>query len=443
MPVERLRIDEPVLLIGLVFLCALIILRGRVEIATGVYCATQRWAYSVDIGPTVWVWVWVFTIIASAIVFLLRRSTPKSFRLSLDGKVPNIVVWSAFWLLWMFCLWRSFPTEYSTQLMKNLLVYDSLSFIAISLLASDLSRVKMFALTYIGATLVSGVISIPSLPELINSIQYSIFQLRGLDSVNYLAFAVPFSIATIFLLVSVSNTTGWWYRVLAIAAILFCVFCVLLTGARQSIVALGAAWAIYIFWLLRRKRLPRWFVMVAIIMTSLVIVLYSQTALVSRWLGPDANLDTLGGRIQVWQDAWIVFLRSPIWGSGFDYFGASYSAHNLWLDALAGQGIVGFTFLIGFLVIVVRFAHATGIDIGRDDLAGWRMGAFCVLIYSLVQAMVAGTIGASVSHLFWVSALIWRLSIAAKRELLANTTISSLRVPLRLLARVSTPDGYL
>lgn len=435
MEIERLAITDPILLASLFAGCALIVFFGRVEIAAGVYCATQRWAYAVDVGPTVWLWVWVFTVIASAVMFLLRRPVSQHGRSLLDREVPGLVVWLVLLMFWLFVRWVTNQNTYGTGLVKGLLLYDLLSFTAISLFGSDLSRVKAFALTFVGATLVSGIISLPPLPELSYQIQTSTFLLVGPDAVNYLAFAVPFAIASVFLLVFIGQTALWWYRSLAICAMIFCVFCLLLTGARQSIIATVVAWVVFISWALRQEQRSRRIVIVALAMVLLVgIVVYSQTTLISRWTAPEARLSDLGGRMPIWQDAWGIFLHSPIWGAGFDYFGESYTAHDLWLDALAGHGIVGFILLNGFLLATLRCTRGTWSASGSDELSAWRAGAFCALIYALIQAIPAGAIGASTSHIFWISALVWQLNVAVQRKDPADATASKLRVPLRRLA---------
>lgn len=440
MGTERLAITDPVLLTGLLIGCVLIIFFGRVEIAAGIYCATQRWAYSVDVGPTVWLWVWVFAMVASAIVFYQRQQPSTRLRMSIDAKVPAVVVWGAIFLFWIMVSYVFSPTEYATVLVKNFILYSLLSFLAVSLFGSDFSRVKVFVFTFVGATLISGLVSLPPLPELTYQLQTVNFRLRGMDQINYLAFAVPFAISSIFLLVFVDQARRLGYRILAIVAIVFCVFCLLLTGARQSILAILPAWALFIFWAWRQNRYSRRAMMMTLILgVFLATFLYNQTALVSRWTGPDASLEDLGGRIEVWQAAWDVFLRSPIWGSGFDYFNAAYGAHDLWLDVLAGQGIMGLILLVGFLMAVLRSARGTWTGVGNPDLASWRMGFACVLFYALFQSIVGGQIS-SMHYLFWISALIWRLGVTARQGDSAAVAVASQRVPAGRQATVSTSE---
>jgi O-antigen ligase len=411
---ERLSLNDPVLLIILFSGIAFIVYYGRVEMAAGIYLATQRWAYSVTVGPTVWLWVWAFALIASGVVFYLRQA----FRTrALGRKIYPIDIWTAIWLVWMFLLWWFNPSVYATQLIKNILVYNVLSFIAIWLFGSDLSRVKVFALVFVGATLVSGIVALSIQPgeSIAYQIQLSTFRLRGLDLLNYTAFSVSFALAIIFLLTIASRTSKLRSLLPTLAAIAFCVFCLILTGARQSILGLFVAALLLGGWVLWRRKASVLTSMIALASLLVIsILIYNQSALWSRWTGPEAGWETFGGRIPIWQEAWQVFLRSPIWGSGVDYFSADYGAHNLWLDALAGQGLVGFVLLNGFLVIVLRSARGTWVGIGGKELASWRMGAFCILVYVLVQSVPAGQI-AGMPHLFWGSALVCQLGVAARR----------------------------
>ena len=76
------------------------------------------------------------------------------------------------------------------------------------------------------------------------------------------------------------------------------------------------------------------------------------------------------GRLQQWRVAWDDFTAHPVLGEGAGTYAASWAqrrpeafkvlnAHSLYLENLAGLGIVGLSLLVGFLLVpAVAAAHA-------------------------------------------------------------------------------------
>lgn len=91
-------------------------------------------------------------------------------------------------------------------------------------------------------------------------------------------------------------------------------------------------------------------------------------------------------RIPIWSAAWAAFLNAPLWGQGlhtFDYTSPDSIrvtwVHNLYLETLAEQGIIGLTAL-GFLLFG---GLSTALNIKRAELTETRIlgaGALAALI---------------------------------------------------------------
>jgi O-antigen ligase len=87
-----------------------------------------------------------------------------------------------------------------------------------------------------------------------------------------------------------------------------------------------------------------------------------------RGVGLQASeADFTSGRSHFWKIAWQVFLSHPIIGAGFDSFGVSYTqfdtmsgmfrveqAHNDYIQTLADGGILAFTALTAFIILLFR-----------------------------------------------------------------------------------------
>lgn len=68
------------------------------------------------------------------------------------------------------------------------------------------------------------------------------------------------------------------------------------------------------------------------------------------------------GRLELWGAAWDDFLAFPAWGTGPDTFGFRHEInwpHNLFLEVLAGHGLVAFVGFLGLIAVSLRCAGAS------------------------------------------------------------------------------------
>jgi O-antigen ligase len=236
-----------------------------------------------------------------------------------------------------------------------------------------------------------------------------------------LTFATPFALSAIFaLIMTLTARNSLQTVVMGLAALLPAVFLVF-TGARQSLLGLGVAVAVLIAWLLGKKRTSRGLTLLIVIMMTIVgWRLYASTALGARWAFTASELES---RVGFWNYGWRVFLDSPFWGSGLDYRGPLDYAHNLILDTMASQGLVGLTFLFGFIMLVLRAARGSWAGTGNAELAVWRMGLLCAFVYVMIHSQFSGSVTGT-PHFLWVPALIYRLGILARLDKSRSTTVA-------------------
>jgi hypothetical protein len=313
----------------------------------------------------------------------------------------------------MLLTYVAFPSPFAEQLLKNTVLYNLFSFAVILFFVTSVYEIRGLIYSFVLTSTMTGLVSLWILPvPLLYAIEDPSFQFRGLTGINYLTFAIPFSLSTVFVLTKVLTSKGIFERTAMGLMALFLVACVILTGARQSVVGIIIAILMVTIWCLKEKRVARGSAFL-IIATTLVmsVKLYTSTGLWERWtqMSPGYQL-----RSEYWGDAWHVFLESPIWGNGWEYWERSW-AHNLLLDVMASQGMVGTVFLIGFVTFTLHAARGTWSGAGDPEVATWRTGLLCAFAYTIVQTAVTGGLPGD-PHFFWISALIWRLGVIVREN---------------------------
>jgi len=178
---------------------------------------------------------------------------------------------------------------------------------------------------------------------------------------NYLVFVVFFGLA-----LHKMEEGGWWQRAGALAAILG-TFAIVLSGTRAAILALAVGAAFLWIWFGRPMR--RGVVAIgasALIVLALFVASPAGQKVRSRfrWYVEDAQG---GARLLLFRDSLMLAVRHPLLGVGPETFAGEFarvqsaalsraypafyheSAHNILLDALTGQGVVGALALAGLI----------------------------------------------------------------------------------------------
>ena len=404
-----------ILALPLLVACVLLIQRGRVEIVAGIYFVNMYWNYSIMIVGISLTWVLLPTLVAAAFVYWDRRWGWKKGKPSLiEDQDTKFVVWLALWILWIIILFRAFPTSNTMIIARGLFLYTIIPVAAITIFGDDPQRVRGFALAFIGTSVWLGFQALAALPgDIIHYLRPASLRFVFFGGYNYHWVATLFVISIIFLIALFQQADRARVRLGLLLALLLCAFFLTLTRSLQTISGALLSVLLLTFWTFRRRTIPR-VLSLAIVAGMLSVGLYVYRS--APWLfGLDAFQVGFLERRSLWQRGLNRFLSSPVWGSGLDYFGGGYSAHSLTLDVLAGEGITGFVYFIGFIFLVLRYARGTWPGVTSKNLATWRMAALALFVYTLWHTQISGGVVGDF-HFFWGGVLIWRLGVAARHE---------------------------
>jgi len=200
---------------------------------------------------------------------------------------------------------------------------------------------------------------------------------------TWLLFAIFLSVALIE-----REDAGRWWRRTAMAASGLSLAAMLLTGTRAAMLGLAAGSVVWLA--LRRKRPSRRMAAVAAALGAASAAFYfspagSQLRSRTRWFIEDP----LGGaRLSLWRDSLRMSIARPAVGFGPETFTGVFphfesrqlarqypdfmheSPHNMFLDALAAQGVPGLAALAGLCSIAFAAARRTGAGFAAALAAG-------------------------------------------------------------------------
>ena len=226
-----------------------------------------------------------------------------------------------------------------------------------------------------------------------------------------------------YLLMAMSVAGGYTFwtkdgRERAMSAGLFCLLglCLLLTYSRGA--WMGAAVLVFIFGLVRDKRLWLFFLTVPLVLAFYHGGIVDRLVSIFSYREADTSFAM---RLDMWSDAVVMWLDHPFFGIGWGAFKFAYPAyneliqkagivifhcHNLFLNILAETGIFGFCTFFSFFFGHLRY--------GRDILRGTAEDSFEYMTATVIITVVAAVAvtGISDDDLFstQVSMMFWLIS---------------------------------
>jgi O-antigen ligase len=253
---------------------------------------------------------------------------------------------------------------------------------------------------------------------------------RPPSTLGYVSYFATWLLFVVFLSLAVPGRLAKICAALALIAMV-------LTGTRAAFLGLAAGAAVWLFW--RRLRLPRYAPMVGLAALLAVFVLYLSPAgqplrSRARWFAEDP---WGGARPLLWRDSLRMGLARPLAGHGPETFRAAFphyesaalaraypdfaheSPHNIFLDALVGQGIAGLLLLAAWCAL--GFAAAWKIRGRHPDLAA-----------CLAAALAAGTVSQQFTVFTIPTAVIFFATIALAAGLAAGPAEPVRRFPFAL-----------
>jgi len=210
------------------------------------------------------------------------------------------------------------------------------------------------------------------------------------------------------------------FAIIAIAGLFALV--ILLSGARQAVVASMAGYAYTIFFLWKSgydiKRIV-WSFVIVVLAIMIFTVIKSRISETTDIRHSESRMSTLvtmnrmellekSHRLSAWTAGLDIWQQSPAIGVGFGayelYRPGSYYPHNYFIELLAELGIIGFVLGCGLLMVPIWVA----IKKLPNNKSWWACAMGSLFFYGCVCIMVSGDI--SVNRMFFA---IWSMTIVS------------------------------
>ncbi|MBC8488103.1 MAG: O-antigen ligase family protein [Bacteroidetes bacterium] len=394
-------------------ICLYAIFKGHLEWLLGIYMAIGMAGGSGTymFGPFAHTYVILVALFVATIVHLSKRQDIKLF----PPRDKWIVPWMIMWWVWIFLLIILFKPDNKTAILMSLIPRIIAPLPIILLFADDMNKIKNFAAAYILTTLFSGWKTLfynygISYSFLFGDLSLRQFGIYFLSGQNYHWFSYPFAISLIMI------TTYYLYfksskifRIILLICAMNCIYFLFLSGSRQSV---GSVIIVLIIMISRDVFYSRKLKLGSIaILTGAIGIISLYILRVAPYLivrtgeyGLIEAFNLVSGRLYAWTGGIKAFIGSPIWGTGFKYFGS----HNLYIGTLAEQGLFGMGFLVGYLYFIFRLSQGIRVRKENNDERLWCLMFLSIIMFGLIHSMASGSV-VSVWHLYWPVAFLWRL----------------------------------
>ena len=401
-------------IVVLVF-CLFLVFKGRLEIATGLYLAISAYgAHMWTIAGIAQTWVLLVTMFAASMVFLAKNS----FQWPINNRwiVPWLLIW---WSLSLSLLFLN-SAPYSRGWALSLILWTLFPLPAMLLFSGQAARVASFAKAYVIGTMMGGLsllryIYVEQPALMINPLTGDYGHDR-LPMVNYHTFAYPYGVSIVFLIALYQLAKSRILRIFYICAMAYCFYFLYFSVSRQTVLATLVVSVVFFVWALNRKYPGKvnsgignkmWAYVLLVVGFYLMYIFYtnSSTSILrsADTLAEAVSNYGLENRLDSWQGA-----VQAIWTSHF--MGTAYEAgnvHNMFLSVFANEGIIGFIFLVGFLLFSIKQMRNVWASNEKGVLSVWRMAFSCVFISTMIHSQYSGN-NLSAPELFWSVAFLWK-----------------------------------
>ena len=377
--------------------CFFAVLKGRVELVLGAYLALISSARTIMFGPIALFWVLAATIAFATVSIYALRARSSSFYSFHDRW---IFLWMGHWFFWTAVLISFLDPGIAKACFRNLLMWIILPLPAILLFAGELTRVKVFAWSFVITSVLNSALII-DIPALLQG------AFRFFDVYNYHRIGVGLGIATIFAFALLHQARKISARMLITGVFLFLAMALYANGSRLNMIAASASLVILFLWALTCSTEFKKYIMVLLgIGVAMAMWLYAQAPYLLVRALPDQIEEKFIGdvnlRFRVWHQGLEKFYESPVWGFAFSWDGA----HNLFIGIMVDEGLVGMIFFGGLLIFVGRQCRLLWRRRSPEDQALWEMVFQCMFLYGMVRGQFSGN-ALSIWEMYWSAAFLW------------------------------------
>jgi putative inorganic carbon (hco3(-)) transporter len=240
------------------------------------------------------------------------------------------------------------------------------------------------------------------------------FWMAGLGPNHFAAFVVHYAAVALGLSFFIENRWQRWFLWLTSVVALPPLFFAYSRGAY-----IAALLVLFVYGLLKKRSLLVLLVVVGICWQTLLP--HTVVERISMTENSEGQLESSAAdRVVLWDDAVALFKSSPVVGVGLSGFGLSHvggmytSVHNLYLETLAEQGVIGLLFLIA----VMLRALFSGFRLFWRGQKPFDRGLGLGFTGCVLAAMVTNVFGDRWSY-FEIGAYFWLLWAAVDRSYVA------------------------
>jgi O-antigen ligase len=408
------QLSNPILMVLILAAVGYMCIRGRIAMMLGAWFAASGWMNNLNIGSLPFLRIMAVGVAATALVAMGGGGRSMG-RMLLHPRVRGCAFLVAFWVIWMLLDALYNPNPLAGAVYYNFLIYSIGPVLLMLLFVNQLKDIRELAWGFLlceapacWASLLTNRIGASGTTGIV----------QGVGGNNYLRFSYSVAIAVLIGIGMLLSTRRLLLRLLIVAAIALCSYTLVLTSARQSAIALLGGVA-YLAWAARRKG-GRVFVIIAV--AALIVGIgwevlanlqVSDRFLTLKWTHTEADASI---REQYWEAGWQVFLKNPVMGAGLVYFPDSTdTAHNLYIDVLASQGMVGglfFLWYLGFVFGGLR-THSSAKET-REGLT-WMSILISIMIFIALHSLASGSV-VSEPEFFWAPLLLLQLLAMVRTE---------------------------
>lgn len=184
--------------------------------------------------------------------------------------------------------------------------------------------------------------------------RYSATGVNAVDLALILMMGLPVAMQLFF--AAEQNKQGTILKIINLANIPLAIFSIILTGSRTSLIAV-IPFGIYLIGTQQIKFGRKILVFCILLISVLALVPFIPQAITTRLgtLGASIEAADLGGRVELWKQAILIFSRHPLMGLGSGTLDSAIgsAAHNTFVSVAAETGFIGFTLFSIILVIVI------------------------------------------------------------------------------------------
>jgi len=386
---------------------------SKYEVIFGIFLVVTGWNapyFLIDLGSRRLPFEWALIAIVGGLA-LLRMTEAKSYVISERAKLTGCFI--LFWAAWITLTsalngFKGYTFGLAFYFPATRYVLPALGF---WLFIRDARGLRAFALAFVAASvLYAGVLMwlVSEVAAWSDEHWESVAQHEDALTFFYhspawmLTFAIIFTI--IFILRPAVSGRPILARALWLPVLGFLYYALFFTGSRQATIGVLVASAVLLVLLLRTR-----FSTVVVVGLTAAAAVGALMYLVST--DPERmRFEMLGegvtSRWANYETMLSYFDRSPLIGCGLFY--DPEQVHNIFLDALAGQGLPGLLFLTGFLALGLRFTRGTAWRRCETEFEMWRLGAVAIFAALFWCAQVSMGV-MTMNTLLWGMLLVWRL----------------------------------